>query len=129
MFKRICIMAVVMVAILAVEDSEAAPRSAKAIRDFRYFNECPKTKSTFGACVGYVIDHKWPLCAGGQDAPANMQWEPKIESLAKDKEEMVLCAKIRAHKIPKPTATYEVCADSVANHWALMVKYTCGAVK
>lgn len=40
---------------------------------------------------GYVVDHRIPLCAGGADSPANMQWETEAEAKAKDKIERTQC--------------------------------------
>jgi hypothetical protein len=34
---------------------------------------------------GYVIDHVKPLCHGGPDDVANMQWQTKADAAAKDK--------------------------------------------
>ena len=45
-----------------------------------------------GACPGYVVDHVKPLCAGGADAPANMQWQTVQDGKAKDRDERRLCA-------------------------------------
>lgn len=36
---------------------------------------------------GWIIDHIVPLCKGGADAPANMQWQTKADAKAKDKVE------------------------------------------
>ena len=33
---------------------------------------------------GYVIDHVKPLCHGGPDDVANMQWQTRAEAKAKD---------------------------------------------
>jgi hypothetical protein len=38
-----------------------------------------------------VIDHRWPLCAGGTDAPENMAWQSKADAAAKDRAEVELC--------------------------------------
>jgi len=39
---------------------------------------------------GYVVDHVVPLCAGGADAPSNMQWQSVEE------------AKVRTDKSGRP---------------------------
>lgn len=44
---------------------------------------------------GYVADHHWPLCAGGADSVANLQWQTVAAAKAKDVEEKRLCARIR----------------------------------
>lgn len=41
---------------------------------FQRANPCPSTLSRRGPCPGYQVDHIVALCAGGADAPANMQW-------------------------------------------------------
>jgi hypothetical protein len=38
-----------------------------------------------------VRDHIVPLCAGGADAPSNMQWQTTAEAKAKDREEVKAC--------------------------------------
>jgi hypothetical protein len=42
-----------------------------------------------------VVDHIVPLCAGGADAPQNMQWQSAAEAKAKDKLERSQCAELR----------------------------------
>lgn len=49
-------------------------RSAAAVRAFRKANPCPATGQTTGACPGWQVDHRTPLCCGGPDAPENMRW-------------------------------------------------------
>lgn len=41
---------------------------------------------------GYVVDHVVPLCAGGADAPSNMQWQTVEEGKVKDRQERATCA-------------------------------------
>ncbi len=69
----------------------AEARSGWARSAFRRVNPCPATGATSGPCEGYVIDHKEPLCAGGADAPANMQWQARAEALEKDRLERAVC--------------------------------------
>lgn len=69
----------------------ATERSASARYAFRKAHPCPATDKRTGACPGYIVDHIMPLCAGGADDPANMQWQTKEDALAKDKEEWKLC--------------------------------------
>lgn len=66
-------------------------RSAKAVASFKHQNPCPATGLRKGRCPGYVVDHVEPLCAGGLDAPINMQWQTVAEAKAKDKFERKLC--------------------------------------
>lgn len=35
---------------------------------------CPSPEGTKTACPGYQVDHIIAICAGGRDAPENMQW-------------------------------------------------------
>jgi hypothetical protein len=63
------------------------PRSGKARKEFQKQNPCPATGKTTGRCPGYVIDHIVPLKRGGQDGPANMQWQTKEAAGKKDKHE------------------------------------------
>ena len=69
-----------------------ARRSLKAKHDFKHAHPCPSTGKASGPCPGYVIDHVKPLCAGGADAPGNMQWQTRADSKAKDKLERQECS-------------------------------------
>lgn len=73
----------------ATERSQA--QRAAFVRD----NPCPATQATRGACPGWVVDHVVPLCAGGADHPANMQWQPKAEAKVKDAAEHRQCRRLR----------------------------------
>lgn len=70
---------------------EKAKRSSAAIRQFKQLQPCPATGAKSGPCPGYVVDHIEPLCAGGADAPANMQWQTVEAAKAKDKLEHAQC--------------------------------------
>src|SRR5690348_4289507 len=70
----------------------AHARDPKQVTAFRRANPCPATGKTSGACHGWVVDHRVPLCAGGPDAPSNMVWQEYKESLLKDKWEREICA-------------------------------------
>jgi hypothetical protein len=54
--------------------AQAIPRDPAQVRAFRAEQPCPVTGRTRGACPGWQVDHVRPLCAGGRDRPANMQW-------------------------------------------------------
>ena len=41
---------------------------------------------------GYVVDHIVPLCAGGADAPSNMQWQTVEDAKVKDRQERATCS-------------------------------------
>lgn len=66
-------------------------RSTVARHQFQKINPCPSTGKPRGACPGYVIDHIVPLCAGGADKPANMQWQTIAAAKAKDRIEVAAC--------------------------------------
>ena len=53
-------------------------RSSKAKHEFMRLSGYPKGRP------GYVIDHIIPLCAGGLDAPSNMQWMEREAAILKD---------------------------------------------
>jgi hypothetical protein len=52
---------------------------------------CPSSGKTKGRCPGYVVDHIKPLCAGGPDAPSNMQWQTIQQAKNKDRLELAQC--------------------------------------
>jgi hypothetical protein len=66
-------------------------RSGYARAAFVRMHPCPATGAPSGPCPGYVVDHVEPLCAGGADAPANMQWQERDAALEKDREERAIC--------------------------------------
>ena len=66
-------------------------RSGAARAAFQRANPCPSTGRPAGPCAGYVVDHIVPLCAGGADAPVNMQWQTAADGLAKDRIERKEC--------------------------------------
>ncbi len=70
-------------------------RSHVAKAAFKRQHPCPSTGKPRGACPGWVIDHVVPLCAGGPDDPANMQWQTMADAKAKDLEEAKQCRKLR----------------------------------
>jgi len=72
--------------------SPAYARDAKQVRAFRAAHPCPATGKPSGPCPGWVVDHVVPLCLGGADTPANMQWQERQESLKKDVLEWRACA-------------------------------------
>ena len=85
---------VVMVLVTASTHAEAKiPRNAAAIAEFKRQQPCPSTSKARGKCPGWIVDHVKPLCAGGPDAPANMQWQTITDAKAKDQLERRECAK------------------------------------
>ena len=62
-------------------------RSREARDDFMRRTGYPRGRP------GYVIDHIVPLCAGGADAPSNMQWQTVEAAKAKDRQERAECSR------------------------------------
>lgn len=75
--------------------SEPVQRSNKARHDFARQTTCPSTGANKLPCPGYIIDHVKPLCAGGTDVPANMQWQTVADARAKDRLEKAECRALR----------------------------------
>lgn len=69
----------------------ATARDPAQVRRFRKEHPCPVTGKTTGACVGWVVDHVWPLCADGLDTPSNMAWQEQRQSYIKDRLERDFC--------------------------------------
>lgn len=65
------------------------PRSPAAVRQFIRASDHPH------GWPGHVVDHRIPLCAGGPDTPANMQWQAAAASYQKDAFERALCVALR----------------------------------
>jgi Domain of unknown function (DUF4124) len=70
-------------------------RSAKAKREFQASNPCPRNGATRGRCPGHDIDHIKPLCAGGADTPANMQWLTLEKHREKTRLDLFECRTLR----------------------------------
>jgi len=66
-------------------------RSHAAVAKFKASHPCPANGASRGKCPGYVVDHVKPLCAGGADAPSNMQWQTVADGKAKDRLERQEC--------------------------------------
>lgn len=79
--------------------TDAAERSRSARSEFQRTNPCPVNDKHRGPCPGYVVDHITPLCAGGHDHPANMQWQTIDDAKIKDSAERRQC---RALKLQTP---------------------------
>lgn len=83
--------AVLGLALLLALPVAATERSRAARAEFQRTHPCPGTGSPHGGCKGYVVDHVQPLCAGGPDAPSNMQWQTVGAAKAKDRTERRQC--------------------------------------
>lgn len=76
-------------------------RSHKAKAEFQRLNPCPVNGAKRGRCPNHDIDHIEPLCAGGPDVPANMQWitlEAHREKTRLDNQRCRLAAAARKSK-------------------------------
>jgi hypothetical protein len=78
-----------------VSAGAAIDRSRAAVAAFKRDHPCPATSLPRGACPGWIVDHIVPLCAGGPDAPNNMQWQTVAAAKAKDREEMRQCRALK----------------------------------
>lgn len=86
--------------LLPLASADAARRSHAATVAFQRSTPCPSTAAPRGSCPGYVIDHVTPLCAGGADAPENMQWQTIEDGKLKDRRERALCHAMRRASLP-----------------------------
>ena len=94
--KKLFVVGVLLMVGLSQHADAAVKRSAKARYQFRKIHLCPAPNATrYGRCEGHIIDHIEPLCAGGADSPANMQWQTVADAKAKDKLERKQCAALR----------------------------------
>lgn len=73
-------------------------RSAAEVIAFKRHNPCPSTGLHRGACPGWEIDHVQPLCSGGPDTQANMQWLTVAEHRAKTRQDVRVCRYLRKIK-------------------------------
>lgn len=83
--------AVFLALALSLGVAQAADRSRQARAEFQRQQPCPATGKARGPCPGYVVDHVHPLCAGGPDAPSNMQWQTVQAAKMKDRAERAQC--------------------------------------
>lgn len=86
----------ILLLLLASTAVWAAPRSSSARAEFIKANPCPVTGKRRGACNGWQVDHRIALCAGGDDAPHNMQWLTVEAHKAKTRNDVRECRAQRA---------------------------------
>jgi hypothetical protein len=70
-------------------------RSAAVLAAFQRSYPCPANGAPKGPCPGWVKDHIVPLCSGGPDIVANIQWQRLADSKIKDQAERRECAAMR----------------------------------
>lgn len=92
--------AVALLAIAAFSAHAVEPikRSSAARLEFQRHNPCPVTGMRQGKCPGYEIDHVQPLCSGGPDSKANMQWLTVEEHRRKTRVDVRECRLLRPRK-------------------------------
>lgn len=88
-------MAALLALLMFAVAAQAVERSSKHRAAFQRANPCPANGKKRGPCPGYVVDHIKPLCAGGPDEPANMQWQTVKDAREKDREEWRTCRAMR----------------------------------
>ena len=77
-------------------------RSKAQVNHFKNTHPCPATGKARGPCLGYVVDHIKPLCAGGADRPSNMQWQTVTDAKIKDRAERAQCRRQRGRlRVPR----------------------------
>ncbi|SRR5712691_10370232 len=82
------VLALVMAAPFASARTHRDPAQRAAfMKQYPY----PSRGKIKGRCPGYVVDHIKPLCAGGPDAPSNMQWQTVEQAKNKDRLERERC--------------------------------------
>lgn len=87
-----------LLAALAVFPALAVDRSTTERRHFAAEHPCPVNKQrVYYGCAGFNIDHKVPICAGGADVAANMQWLSVKVKKSKDRIENAYCACVQKH--------------------------------
>lgn len=90
---------VALICLFAYGVGEARDPAQRAM--FVRQHPCPVTGSAkhYHSCPGWVVDHVVPLCAGGADAPGNMQWQELAPSKVKDKEEWRTCRELKKQAV------------------------------
>lgn len=84
--------------LLPVAAEARIERSAAEVLAFKRANPCPSTGQRRGACPGYQVDHVQPLCSGGPDTKANMQWLSVVDHRVKTRADNRVCRYLRKIK-------------------------------
>ncbi len=96
--RQVAALISILAAGMLLDPSLAIGRDLKARKAFQRAAPCPSTGKRAGPCPGWIVDHVRPLCAGGPDIPANMQWQTIADAKAKDRLELAECGAIRKTK-------------------------------
>lgn len=70
-------------------------RSRAVVHAFRSVHACPSTGLHRGPCPGWQVDHVQPLCSGGPDTRANMQWLSADDHRIKTRQDLRVCRYLR----------------------------------
>lgn len=95
MMKILAVLLLLSTNIGAAPCQVPTPRRPETIREFKRLTGYPRGRP------GWVVDHIVPLCACGDDAVYNLQWQEKKASLAKDRFERETCAALRKARMKK----------------------------
>lgn len=68
------LLAILLSLVFAYDADAKTARNPETPRQFQRLHPCPSNGSPVGGCPGWQRDHIVPLCAGGPDTVANMQW-------------------------------------------------------
>ena len=88
----------VFLAAMLISYPALSGRDRHMVMEFKRANPCPATGQSRGTCPGWIVDHIHPMCAGGEDAPHNMQWQTIEAAKIKDREEARQCAALRRER-------------------------------
>lgn len=83
------VLAAIGLAATVAVDGGSRSRAVRA--EFMRQQPCPATGQPRGACPGYQVDHRTPLCIGGADRVENLQWLSIEDHKRKTKIDVRLC--------------------------------------
>ena len=84
-------LAVAAIGLAATIAVDGGSRSRAVRAEFMRQQPCPATGQPRGACPGYQVDHRTPLCIGGADRVENLQWLSIEAHKRKTKIDVRLC--------------------------------------
>lgn len=97
---RLALLLVLTFSVWVVASAGEVVRSHAELRAFAREHPCPANGLPNYPCPGYVVDHLWPLCAGGPDRRENMQWQTIVDGKTKDRLEIAACRKLKCKVSP-----------------------------